>query len=216
MGWRLPPGMGYCEVDRDLVFLDLSRDRYFALRGEDRSAFERLRDGKPNSSDDMARLIQAGLIARHERPTSLAPTNIAVPANDLAAREAASSLRMALSAAFALSWARRAMRPRKIASTVEAAARAKALMASSGAEGALAQFAARYASSRWMVPVEPRCLIDALALDHILLRQGLVSTLVFGVRLAPFAAHCWLQTPDIILTGTAAEALNFKPILAVG
>jgi len=62
-------------------------------------------------------------------------------------------------------------------------------------------------------PAQP---IDAIALDDILLRRGLAATLVFGVRLTPFAAHCWLQTAETILTGTAAEARNFTPILVAG
>lgn len=216
MGWRLAPGTGYCDVDGELIFLDLARDRYLALRGADRAAFERLRDGEPNDSDNMTRLVQTGLFARVEGPTDLRAAATFVPASDLAAGDAPFSPRMAFAAATALSWARRAMRPHRIAATIEASARAKSLVALPGSEAALTALAMRYAACRWVVPVEPRCLIDALALDHILLRLGFVSTLVFGVRLAPFAAHCWLQTGDMILTGTAAEARNFNPVLVVG
>jgi hypothetical protein len=36
---------------------------------------------------------------------------------------------------------------------------------------------------------------------------------VFGVRLDPFAAHCWLQTDRLLLTD-AADALGvFTPVL---
>lgn len=44
MGWQLAPGTGFCEAGGELVFLDLTRDKYLALRGEDRAAFDRLLD----------------------------------------------------------------------------------------------------------------------------------------------------------------------------
>lgn len=61
MSWMLAPGIGYCEVGGELVFLDLARDRYFALRGDDRAAFERLRSGAFNDSDAMTGLVRTGL-----------------------------------------------------------------------------------------------------------------------------------------------------------
>src|SRR3546814_8754799 len=51
----LAPHTGFCETGGELVFLDLVRDKYLALRGEDRAAFERLRAGEPNDSDKIGR-----------------------------------------------------------------------------------------------------------------------------------------------------------------
>lgn len=68
MGWTLAPGTGFCEVGNERVFLDLRRDKYIALKGEDRAAFDRLRVGEPNDSDAMNRAdtwsqgVQVGLI----------------------------------------------------------------------------------------------------------------------------------------------------------
>lgn len=215
MGWQLASGVGFCQVDGELVFLDLRRDRYIALRGDDRPAFERLQAGTKNSSEDMTRLVGTGLIARGAGPDSVRPTAISVPAGDLTATEARFNPVMAFSAAAALWRARRSIRPQNIAAALAVSTRAKAVSAANP-EAAIVSVAAHYAACRWAVPVEPRCLIDAIALDDILQRRGLAATLVFGVRLNPFAAHCWLQTPRKILTCTAAEARNFTPILVVG
>ncbi len=216
-GWRLSPGTGYCEVDGELVFLDLSRDKYFALRGNDRAAFERLRVGEPNDSEAMGRLVATGLLARAQESTDLSATSIEIPARDLSERsEERFSVAMAIATAMSLRRARGAMRPERIAATVDDRRRRKAKLGVPGSDRAATLIAARYAASRWINPAPPRCLIDALALDHILLSRGLAATMVFGVRLAPFGAHCWLQTPETILTGTAAEARNFTPILVVG
>ena len=217
MGWKLAPGTGYCEVGGELVFLDLARDRYFALRGQDRAAFERLRAGEPNDSDAMGRLVATGFLVRSGEPTKLDAASPHIPPEDLSAiADGPPSLRMGFAAARALRWARRAMRPNRIAATVERMGNAKVRLGVPGAEAALREAAASYAASRWMARTPPRCLVDALALDHILLTRGLGARLVFGVRLNPFAAHCWLQSPGAVLTGTAAEARNFTPILAVG
>lgn len=108
------------------------------------------------------------------------------------------------------------MRPSQIAGTIARLAEKKRTISDVDDESDIISIAARYAASRWIAPISPRCLVDALALDHILLARNLRATLVFGVRTHPFAAHSWLQTPSTVLTGTAAEARNFTPILVVG
>lgn len=217
MGWQLATGTGFCEVGGDLVFLDLTRDKYFSLRGADRAAFERLRTREPNDGEAMDRLVRTGLIVRSERSTCIEQTSVEVPAADLMALEdGRPSPRMTLSAAFALRWARKAMKPDRIAATALRLAERKREIGVAGAEEAAIRIAASYAACRWLNPIPPRCLIDALALDHILLARGLAVSLVFAVRTSPFNAHCWLQTPETILTGSAAEARNFTPILVIG
>lgn len=216
MGWTLAPGTGFCETGGELLFLDLARDKYLALRGEDRAAFERLRVGELNDSDAMTRLVDTKLLARCDGPTSLDPATIEVPSRDLAsAADGRFSLRMAIAASLALHRARRGMRPDRISATIAEALRRRAGQDGPADDKAVEAVATSYAANRWINPVPQRCLIDALALDHILLSRGIASTLVFGVRLAPFRAHCWLQTTSAVLTGTAAEARNFVPILVV-
>jgi hypothetical protein len=217
MAWKLAAGTGFCEVGGELVFLDLARDKYMALRGEDRSAFDRLRCGEPNDSDAMTRLIGTGFLARTTGPTPIEATRVELPELDLTSRqEPRFSPVMGISAAWALRWARRAMRPERIAATIERLRIRKSRIGVPGADDAVAAVAASYAASRWINPMPQRCLVDALALDRILLSRGLAATMVFGVRLQPFAAHCWLQSPGLVLTGTAAEARGFTPILGVG
>jgi len=216
MGWRLASGTGYCEVAGELVFFDARRNKYFALRGDARAAFERLLMGHPNDSDAMTRLVRTELFVRCDGPNSLPSTSISVPTRDLSAEEEGFSLVMAMQIGRALYWAKKAMRPERIASTLGELERKKRKLAVPGAEAMVVDYSRRFAACRWLAPVPPRCLVDALALDKILISRGLLATLVFGLRLHPFAAHCWLQSPETILTGTAADARNFTPILAVG
>lgn len=216
MGWTLAPGTGFCEAGGESLFLDLRRDTYFALRGADRTAFDRLRSGEPIDSDAMTRLAGTGLLVRCDGPIRIAPAAVAVPTRDLsAAKDHGFSWRMALTATLALRRARHAMQPARIAATVERARRRRSALDPDYDEEAAAAVAASYAANRWLAAVPQRCLVDALALDDILLARGLRSTLVFGVRVSPFRAHCWLQTSSAVLTGIAAEARNFVPILVV-
>ncbi|KAB2850500.1 MAG: hypothetical protein F9K41_16570, partial [Sphingopyxis terrae] len=158
MGWQLAPGTGFCETGGELVFLDLARDKYLALRGEDRAAFDRLRSGEANDSEAMTRLVDTGFLARCEGPRSIEMTRVEVPARDLAAvSDEGFSPSMALAAARSLRWAKAAMRPERIAATVANLGRAKAGARKDPATAA--NLAARYASCRWIIPVAPRCLI---------------------------------------------------------
>lgn len=216
MGWTLAPGVGFCFAGNQLIFLDLRTDRYLALRGERRAAFERLRGGKENDSDAMAELLATDLFSRCESESRLEPVDIVVPATDLGAPHA-TKLRLPMIAAAArhLYWARRALAPDRLAATVANLQHQKQEKQekSGGADvGALAKLAADYAAARMLVPVPPRCLVDSLALFRLMLRRGLAPTLVFGVRPAPFAAHCWLQSSEHILTGSVDDAHNFTAI----
>lgn len=218
MEWRLAPGTGFCEVGGELLFLDLRRDRYLALRGKDRMTFDRLRFGETGDEGAMTQLAGSGLIVAGNGGRAIRATEIIVPDEDLSASAArsGSGWGTALAAARSLIWARRAMRPARLARTAEYLAAAKTDRAGAGKQSEAEGLAAGFAASRWLIPIAPRCLVDALALDRLLLRRGVAATLVFGVRLNPFNAHCWLQTERTILTGTAAEARNFTPILTVG
>lgn len=59
------------------------------------------------------------------------------------------------------------------------------------------------------------CLFDALALRRYLSRRGYVASWVFGVRGAPFAAHCWLEFEGAVLNDEPDLVHVYRPILVV-
>jgi Transglutaminase-like superfamily len=59
------------------------------------------------------------------------------------------------------------------------------------------------------------CLHDSLVLMDLLLRNGLSPTMVFGVKLRPFEAHCWLQHGDTALNDDAGYIERYSPIMSV-
>lgn len=70
-------------------------------------------------------------------------------------------------------------------------------------------------AARSFVPIARRCLLDSLALRRWLEMEGQHVRLVFGVKEAPFSAHCWLQNETAILNDHYDEVSRFTPILAV-
>ncbi|MFT4054927.1 MAG: lasso peptide biosynthesis B2 protein [Novosphingobium sp.] len=59
------------------------------------------------------------------------------------------------------------------------------------------------------------CLLRSLALHAMLARRKLPATLVFGVKLHPFEAHCWVQRGQTLVNDTVERVGLFVPIRAV-
>lgn len=73
---------------------------------------------------------------------------------------------------------------------------------------------AAFMSLRPLLPAQRVCLKDSLALLQVLRARHLRAKLVFGVKLSPFLAHCWLQTPTRLLNETPDRVRLFTPIWA--
>lgn len=59
------------------------------------------------------------------------------------------------------------------------------------------------------------CLFDSLALIEFLARYAQYPTWVFGVKMGPFSAHCWVQDHNFIYNEAFDIAHDFTPIMAV-
>jgi hypothetical protein len=67
-------------------------------------------------------------------------------------------------------------------------------------------------------PYYPRrylCLFDSLALLHFLARYGIFPQWVYGVRLEPFNAHCWVQTGDLVINDIVDIVRDYTPIMSI-
>lgn len=72
--------------------------------------------------------------------------------------------------------------------------------------------ALRFAAARKAVPVAPNCLADSLAMLVWLKGAGSGATLVFAVKLDPFAAHCWVQAGTLLLNDGVDDTARFQPV----
>ncbi|MEO7467651.1 MAG: lasso peptide biosynthesis B2 protein [Sphingobium limneticum] len=71
-----------------------------------------------------------------------------------------------------------------------------------------------FAARPWF-PTPPVCRLDASALCLHLWRSGHDASLVFGVRIEPFSAHCWAQGEEASLNEPHDQLRQYTPIMAI-
>lgn len=196
--------------------LDVRNDRYLALDDAAADAMRRWRDGTAEAARDIAidRLLARGMLIRADAPRSGGWPAIRVPSRSLLDRSPVpegSTLAVVPEIAAILWRTRRRLRHKGLEHAVAEARRRKSSAAGKGPLPHLSLFRA----ARRLVPLTPNCLTDSLALSTFLVRRNIRCDLVFGVKLDPFAAHCWLQDQDGILNDSADSVTTFTPILAI-
>jgi hypothetical protein len=218
MHHRLRDGLSWCLCDQQAVFLDLPLDRYFRLGPDDDRTFQSWAKSGAVSGSASARLVEVGvLVAGDQSQTPKAPVEIAPASIDLG--EEASGEAGLIDIGRGLLAQRRAtsaIRRGKLASLVAALARdAAPRLADRDAQAAVRRIAAAFGSTPLAMRKARQCLPRALAAHALCRAAGALPTLVFGVRLEPFAAHCWLQWNAAVIVGDLEQARMFTPILAV-
>lgn len=63
--------------------------------------------------------------------------------------------------------------------------------------------------------VRRACLLDSLTLVNFLAGHGVYPEWVFGVRTAPFDAHCWVQRGEVLFNDLPDRIRQYSPILKV-
>jgi len=216
MYWRLLPHAFACFAGDKLILLDLRQDRYFAvpapLLPSMREWLERTNFCAP--PDNVAELLTRSRILRSgdPPPTNATRERVSIPTNLAGPTARELPVPVLRQAATILStWIRlRSLPLRHLLNN-----RAATTVAERPADSeAVSVCAALYDRGRSFTPIPRNCLLDSLALDRTLAQQGLSATLVFGVCPTPFAAHCWLQTGNLILNDSFDHVSRFTPIYA--
>lgn len=177
------------------LFLDLAADSYFLLE-----------------PDDENQLLGALLSNPSHHPQ---PVNWPRPASQLSLARDASRPRLGdiVLTGASLSSVRRGLRRGALASLVSDIFQpiAKSVENEPDAIG----FAMRFLSARRWLPHQAHCLTDSLALLLYLRRYGASAALIFGAKLDPFAAHCWLQAGTTLLNDRLDRIEGFTPVAAL-
>jgi hypothetical protein len=210
MTYRLAPDHFAAAIDDRAVILDVARDRYCMLGAPAGAVVRALLCGEVSRSG-MERLeslgiVEPGVSALHEGPkpvteSALERTSDVDPT--LRFRTVASSLA-------------RAMLELKVRGlkTALQGARARAMLSRRLDVRAIA-IAQAYVRLRSRFPLDQICLPDSIALHRILCARGLPASLVLGVRLDPFMAHCWVQADAMVLNDSCDHVSAFTPILSL-
>jgi hypothetical protein len=72
-----------------------------------------------------------------------------------------------------------------------------------------------FSALRPYFPEKSSCLLDSFMLIEFLARYEIRPHWVFGVRTAPFSAHCWVQHEDLVLNDTPDHVGSFAPIMVI-
>jgi hypothetical protein len=189
-----PEDVRFCADQDWLIFLDLRRDRYWAI------------SRNQSQSRIAAKLRRGGLAGPRPpmRPIRLSWSTFARHMPDW------------IVYADAARWARAVEKSRNLAQALAWIRARKAAHAAAGAQQRspkdVAQTLRAAEAMRLWIPHRYICLFDALAHGRFLLQKGIDVDLVFGVRGRPFAAHCWLELNGAIIDAGQEDCASFAEI----
>jgi hypothetical protein len=217
MFWRILPHATACVASDKLFVLDLRRDRYFLVpvevAGEMRTWLEQRHGSGPPPV--VARMLEKAQVQRKGDPvaTNALKDRVVVPDRlaqvDAQVRRAST---VGVARQVTATWLSLRLFP---LDRILASRQARPPLPLPGNLQVALGAAASFDRSRPLVPIGRNCLLDSLALDSWLARRGIGTQLVFGVVAEPFAAHCWLQTPEALLNDSYDHVSSFTPILVL-
>ena len=221
MYWRLTDSVTACIAAGRVIFLDLARDRYFALPDAMNEPFASWLI-QPTASDLSGVLHMALVelaIAAPSRAGQLAPTPCQVDMPAALDAERLSPVPFAFRNLFGIAaavvTASHDVRSKPLASILARRLSLSRFAAPLNGADRLARVAA-FRSIRPLVPVPRVCLHDCLALLDWLGASRAGAQLVFGVSAFPFAAHCWVQAGGRVIDDHPESVSRFEPILHFG
>jgi len=212
----LRPGISFCEVGGRLLFLDLRADRYFGLADAAERAFRGLVEN-PGQQDiqKVQRLYQSGLLIETTGQPPLPCPAIPLPTESLLdAGRLLPTLAERATAVTDLLRTQWRLKRRGLGAAIDRLARRKAgispIAASPNRLGALA---GAFDSTTRLMRSHDQCLVRSIAVADCLAARAIPANLVIGVRIRPFAAHCWVQIGSQLVNDRPDQVTSYTPIL---
>ncbi|MBJ7483472.1 lasso peptide biosynthesis B2 protein [Brevundimonas sp.] len=207
MGSFLKSGVHAVVVGEDLALIDLDADAYLCLPGG--AVGVRTENGAvlQLSGPTEAAIVEAGLTADRGRAPARIPPPLPVKTiiHDTPTRVSFGQIVKGCGAVWDV---RRALRSTGLHPILAVApARDNAAIAGKVADAARAF----WRIAPWL-PQEGECLVRSALLMSYLRRSGLSADWVFGIRLWPFSAHCWVQIDDVCLNDDVERLAAYTPI----
>jgi len=237
----LSPHVHVCVAGKQVIFLDLERDKYLAVAhahpiGRWVSGWPLPQSGISAATQDgalarapgpenglLAQMISQGLLitdpalGKAAAPVVADKAKVALVEYDLHVRPRATPRQLwNFCAAFMV--ARWSLKHRPIKEVVQAARLRKKRAATAPAADVakLRELVTAFVHMRPLFyTARDACLLDSVTLMHFLARYGVFPTWVFGVRTEPFYAHCWVQQGDYVFNDTPDFINGFSSILVV-
>ena len=239
----LSPHVHVCVAGKQVVLLDLVRDKYLSIAGDQPLA--RWVKGWPApisepelslSQEDesaavagpenglLAKMISQGLlvtdpvVGKEAAPVVAEQPKAALVEFELNVRPRTTLAQLwnLFNAFTAAKWA---VKHRPIQEVVQAAGRLRKRSMRSQSTVDVATVRPLVTAFLYLRPLfytsKQACLLDSLTLVRFLARYGVFPQWVFGVKTDPFYAHCWVQQGDFVFNDTADYVRGFSPILVV-
>jgi len=209
MSLEIREGLSYCLCDGRPVFMDLDSRRYLTLPAQLCGSFLALMAGErvvPQSDIDRLialRVIRPGTGSRQPREILPPPSRELVPARQT------SSVITALAAQGIATWQVRRIDFRRLLADEAARPPRDRQDADEHDLGRLRRAFERVAN--WFGEAN-ECLPRSLAFRRLALRYGHRPSLVIGVRINPFGAHCWVQSGERVDSDSIERVRLFTPI----
>ena len=212
----MPPGrigdraISFGLVDGRAVFVDELDDSYFMLEPDDRHLLDVAVGRAHLDASQPLSVLAAG------EPACIVEASPPRPTQELDARPRnRCGLVDAFRAAAAIRRTRRDLARRPIGVLLDELRQgADPIPFYNGADIAL--LVGRFMAARRLVPVAANCLLDSISLARWLGASAPADTaLVFGVKLDPFGAHCWLQSGELLLNDRIEHVARFTPVRVV-
>lgn len=212
----LRPGLSWCLCAEQVVFLDLARDRYFCLPEALGDDFRRWTSGEALGHAEQEAFIAAGLLEPGEGEP-VAPTSYQSALRDLATeRKNVANPGDILAAVIGQMRARRWLRHQPINDIAASLAQHRVnRQGKPNDKTRLHKIARAFLISAALARAADQCLPRAIAAYRLCLQHGIGASLIFGVRLHPFAAHSWVQVGDAVVVGDLEQVRLYAPILVL-
>ena len=223
----LPHHVYFCYRGDAVVFLDLERDDYTFVGAEGAAALRCLSSFRatvtsPERRAALNELLAGGLLTTDgSAGRNIAPTTAALATQPLLDDESISSARASAghlwtflaagtAAAARLRWG-------QLHRTIARIERRKAQRKPSALLDVdrSRELVAIFGRLRSLFPHRHSCLYDSLALIEFLAHYQIFPNWIFGVRLEPWAAHCWIQEAGYIFNEEIEEAAGYTPVMVI-
>lgn len=208
--------MSFGLVNGRPIFMDTIHDSYFALAQREEGEFlKALKRGPLSCWETAEPWDEAQAIGSDPRPiveaNSPGPTSSLL---DLAARQRPRSLRDLVRIAYLQHQVRIDLARKPIARLLSWHVMEGAGPRQLRTNGEIIDQTLHYMQARSLLPLKPNCLVDTLTLARWLgPAPGLL--MIFGVKLDPFAAHCWAQLQNMILNDRCDYVAPFRPVRVI-
>lgn len=197
--------LAWCEIDEQLVFLDIAKDRYFQLAYElDRETLAHIQQSGISEWHQPSWLPRPFELERARRTSDAnvnGPFNLADVARAIWAQRRIEQRLARKGFASMLGDLCKTLNVRIATSDVSSDAANRMISA--------------FNHSQLIRTAADRCLPRSIALALCLAARGVRSQVIIGVKIAPFGAHCWVQAGDLVLNESVEEVLRYQPIIAI-